>query len=192
MLSNLHTKIAPPRHRAYAHENKCGSLHPVSSSHTPPSLSPPRRQRHPRLGRRHRWVRRLHRRVRWRHRLRWWRMRRSHRLQWWRQSISVSAHRGEAGSVTGDRGDNGGDDDEHGVDFLLGFKVGFWFFFWFFIFPYRRHTKIAIFAWGCITRTKKSDFYRHLVPDGWKLRTRKLIPPARKNLYCSSDCTLYH
>jgi hypothetical protein len=27
---------------------------------------------------------------------------------------------------------------------------------------------------------EKSYFRRHLVPDGWKIRTRKLIPTARK------------
>lgn len=46
--------------------------------------------------------------------------------------------------------------------------------------------RLLIFTCGCFTCTKKSDFRRYFVPDGWKIRTRKPLLTAWKNRYCTS------
>lgn len=75
------------------------------------------------------------------------------------------------GSVTGDRGDNGDGPRQ------AGGGGGGWI---------RVSRRLLIFTCGCFTCTKKSDFRRYFVPDGWKIRTRKPLLTAWKNRYCTS------
>lgn len=102
---------------------------------------------------------------------------------------SVAGHRGEAGSVAGTArttaaglrqgGDDDGDDvfDFFCFDLLFSLAGGL-----------SACTWKSRFSRADVSRARENhNFRRHLVLDGWNIRTQNPIPTVRKNRYCPSE-----